>query len=694
MSERGNEPLVPSPETPDDASARAYGRQLAMDGLLRELLRKQPVQEQSGEPVIVPVAEPKVRGSGSSARLRRRSSVLLPAVPAAAPARYWTRRRAAAAAAVLLVAAGALLLALNGGRPVDVPLSPLQLEQRQALLDDVKNLELALSAVQAPEPPEDPDVQPFEAPPVDTGEALATARKAESDEAARFIEARRAFMLRQLRQFEPQRPRAAGSDDEESMPPGSRKQADPAVAAVNAQKIGRVLSSESGDRTGTLVRNADGAARRIELTTGLDLQSGDRIETPAGGQEACASVSLDGGATLDLDRGTVLEVLGRDELRLQTGRIYASINVPRLGSDQESAPPFSLQTDAGRFLANDVEAEIFSSSNAARPQTGARVSSGKVHLVNSKGHVVASKGQEVQARPDAAPTRAESFSAPVWRGQDRLIESLPFGRGSTVLYSTLRPAESLTTSYLLALSHRGEIALGGIQASQGDLHQEQSFKRLVREMQALQQAGIRNLPPLALGATQPLRPAPAGKLEETRPERTAAALQILACAQKATEAKPLLFIAGGSVTDLAYAWLFDRSIAQRVIMVGPFGIKGDQWWKLDSWSAEIVARNFRCVFVNGATLKAGADRLSRAPDTRWSGLLSKDADPDDDFRMAALLTIPDDKRKIVRIRFAGFHHERPTFENDLQGTMWRTRESAEPGYLEEFDRVLLSPPVR
>jgi hypothetical protein len=171
-------------------------------------------------------------------------------------------------------------------------------------------------------------------------------------------------------------------------------------------------------------------------------------------------------------------------------------------------------------------------------------------------------------------------------------------------------------------------------------------------------------------------------------------MQILAAVQTATRQKPVLFVCGGAATDLASAWLLDRSTAERVILVVPTGVKRGQWWKLDSWSAGIVLEHFRCVFVNGPVLTVDKAHVQRIPDPRWGTLLRKEAGSDRDFCMLALLSVRDDTRKVSRVRFAGFHHERPTYKSDPKGSIWRIKNQPEKPLQQEFDRVFLSQPVR
>ena len=677
MSEPHDPPRVTPPDGSDDEAVREYGRQLAMDGLLDTLLRE---SEERDQPV----------GRASSVRLRRRSAVMA-SIRQETHSAAW--RRAVSVAAVVLLGVGVVWLWRDGTAPVEQPAARDQL-RRETLLREVKDLDQALSVVQEEAASEEEDRRSPEAKAPSPEQELATAHREEAEEAERFIRARRDFVLSQLRRYEPTRPRIDLSDDRESVEPEPPEL--PAVPVLNdaPAAVGHVVASDVGERKGALVRSTDGVQQRLPLKKGVVLKAGDRIETTAEADELCASVSLDGGATLDLSRNTVIELMGRDALRLQTGRIYAKIKVPSESSDRSSAAPFALQTRAGRFLAQDVRAEIFCTPLSSKSKGGARIDHGKVHLVSRKGHVVGSKGQEIRARADGKPTKQEGFSAPIWRGRPRAFTKLPFGPESRVIFSCPSTARAISSHYVLAMAHRGEIRLAAIQTSHGGTNQEQSYLQLTRDAQALQQTGIRNIPPLTMGTPRPLTPAASGNFVDTQPAQTPAALQILAAAREATNKKPVLFVCGGAATDLASAWLLDRSIADRIVFVGQWGVKRGLWWKGDPWAARIVLHHFRCVLAPGTVLSIGENRLHRITDPRWATLMRNETRIDADFRMLCLISVRNANRKVNRVRFTGFQNGRPTFKGAPQGRIWRIKDQAEKAMQEEFDRVFLSPPVR
>jgi len=254
MSGPLDEMRVVPPEGSDDESAREYGRQLAMDGLLEALLRDRDAQ--------VTAVQASGDRRGSSLRLRTRSSSLSPAIPRV---RFWNWPRLTGVAAALLIATGAALLWLPGTGPLErTPVVNENDAERETLLRAVEDWEEALSAVQAPVEPDESTRSP-EVKPESPEDVLETARREESEEAERFIRARRDFVLRQLRRFEPKRPPVDLSDDEDApeVPAAPER---PALAYEDKAEVGQVLAADEGGAEGTLFRATGGGQRRLPVS--------------------------------------------------------------------------------------------------------------------------------------------------------------------------------------------------------------------------------------------------------------------------------------------------------------------------------------------------------------------------------------------------------------------------------------------
>lgn len=715
----------------NDAEALAELKQaMLQQAMLCDLLRRPQEQVRKGSRVTPAVGTSGLRPAASGGRPSVRtaapsSSTRLRAAAETQPAkRESSARRAAvaskpwrpnrwqasvAAAALLIVTLGLIALWLNVSTDRDTVMAEQNAKRRQAILKQLAELEREAEAARfrpvlpppiepalpKPQPPrEEPSTEPSEP---SNAEAIRLAeeaqRRRETEEVTQLIEARRQQLMAQLRSYPERRPR--GDDTDEDNQPLKTPKPGTAVASVASGEadveVGQIVFVESEQQSGVVVRGEDKEEVRLGLRKGLRLNRGDRVETAAGNAPACAVVELAGGATLDLDQKTVVEVLERDEARLDTGRIYASIPLRDEGSDAASAGSFSLQTRTGRYLTQEARAEIFASPDFTTPRTSARVDGGRLHLINSKGVVAGHKGQEIQAQSYLAPQRADLFSAPIWRGRDLPKADLPFTKSNLLIFSNENPTRWFTEDYAMVLAHRGEVRLAGLQVSQGNLGDPQrQFQLLARETYLLARMGMRNLPHPAQGVLVPLPKPASGKAEETRPESSAAVMQILASARVATPAQPLVVVCTGSLTDVASAWLFDRGIAERVVVVGPFAGSGIEW-SFDPWAAELVVSHFRCIVGGGPSLVLDKDRLSRMADSRWVKFAGKATGGDPEFCKLGFVTIPGLITETQRARFVGVVGGQPRFEPDPQGRIWLVKKTDRAALLREFDQTFLRP---
>lgn len=124
---------------------------------------------------------------------------------------------------------------------------------------------------------------------------------------------------------------------------------------------------------------------------------------------------------------------------------------------------------------------------------------------------------------------------------------------------------------------------------------EQSMEDARSLLEAARKSGLTNIPEPIAGANEALVRPESGKIEDTRFTRSPGSDLIVAEANKATSAKPLLVFAGGPCTTVATAYLTDPSIADRVIV---FQIDGGAYNAKDSWSWEIAKQ--RLPFANWA----------------------------------------------------------------------------------------------
>jgi hypothetical protein len=254
----------------------------------------------------------------------------------------------------------------------------------------------------------------------------------------------------------------------------------------------------------------------------------------------------------------------------------------------------------------------------------------------------------------------------------------------------------------MALALRGEIRLLGLQTSLGTLGESPEeirsyFRELTEEARKLQPLAPGRIPQPTLGALHLLQ-VPTGNVpERTRPERSDAALQLLAAVRTATPERPLLVLCHGAMTDVASAWLMDPAIAERVVVAGEKNRSNNTWsaWNSDPWAGEIVLRRFRFILLYHDGLKADRAVLERVTDPRWISLTDNRAGTHNKFSLVYHLTNPDARIKVRRIRLTGTQDDKPVFGADPAGTIWEIQSLTKPGeLLAEFERIFLTPRSR
>ncbi len=116
-----------------------------------------------------------------------------------------------------------------------------------------------------------------------------------------------------------------------------------------------------------------------------------------------------------------------------------------------------------------------------------------------------------------------------------------------------------------------------------------------------------------------------GDIDSTEPNRSAGARFIVETSQEvSTPSRPAVVVTGGSLTDVADAYLMDHTITDRVIVVSALGTAeadsaamGLPNGQVDAWAGAIVAQRYRYVQVTGYSFDPSADvpssELSRLP---------------------------------------------------------------------------------
>jgi len=141
-------------------------------------------------------------------------------------------------------------------------------------------------------------------------------------------------------------------------------------------------------------------------------------------------------------------------------------------------------------------------------------------------------------------------------------------------------------------------------------------------IEAARASGLRNVPDATASAGGPLvRPAD-GKIESTTPNMSVGAKLILdLSARLSLPWRPLVVVTGSRLTEVADAYIMDRSVADRVVVVSALGGPADSGsvmgWpngELDAWADWIVGQRFRYIQVNGYYDQLGDVPPARAAD--------------------------------------------------------------------------------
>jgi hypothetical protein len=129
-------------------------------------------------------------------------------------------------------------------------------------------------------------------------------------------------------------------------------------------------------------------------------------------------------------------------------------------------------------------------------------------------------------------------------------------------------------------------------------------------------SGMKNLPDPIASIGAPLVKPASGKIEETPANRSEGALRIVATASTlGSPYRPVVIATGGALTDVADAYLVDRTVVDRVVVVSSLGSTSSTGGGMgkpngnnDPWADFIVASKFRYVQVS-----AWYDQLTDVP---------------------------------------------------------------------------------
>jgi len=190
---------------------------------------------------------------------------------------------------------------------------------------------------------------------------------------------------------------------------------------------------------------------------------------------------------------------------------------------------------------------------------------------------------------------------------------LPHKRVPVVLYDNDEVVDVYTDDYVMALAAAGDIRLAGLITSSSTAPfnrwvGQEDHQRMVRDrlnsIELARGIGWSHIPDHVSGSQVNLIRPRSGHVDDTRPIASAGSLLVVEEARKATPEQPLVLVMGGPLTLAADAYLIDRSIADRLLVMwlggGLNDMGGYNGWA-DPWAAYIVITHLRLMqFPEGA----------------------------------------------------------------------------------------------
>jgi len=243
------------------------------------------------------------------------------------------------------------------------------------------------------------------------------------------------------------------------------------------------------------------------------------------------------------------------------------------------------------------------------------------------------------SRSSTARTRARRATAFVYRaalagclllggcsdtldaGSNRPKGKLPVDDRSPVILVNDGAFDNWSAEYAMLLANGGGSKLAGIIVNSSLAWNDIAANAIgFRDMAiAARDSGLKGIPDPTASIGSALSKPGTGKIEDTRPNRSEGARLIRDLSlELALPYRPVVIATGGSLTDVADAYLMDHSLAERVVVISSLGLlnstgatmtlpNGD----IDPWADTIVTTRLRYVQVS-----AFYDQLADVPESR------------------------------------------------------------------------------
>ena len=194
-------------------------------------------------------------------------------------------------------------------------------------------------------------------------------------------------------------------------------------------------------------------------------------------------------------------------------------------------------------------------------------------------------------------------------GRDLSHGKLPVDERNPVIIANDSPNDNWTGEYAMLLANSGGPPLAGIIVNPSlywpDLARNMSgWDQMIAAARA---SGLRNIPDATPSAGSPLERPDDGNIESTTPNMSdGGKLIVELSARLSLPWRPVVVVTGSRLTEVADAYLIDRSVVDRVVVVSSLGDAasggGEMGWpngEIDAWADWIVSQRFRYVQVNG-----------------------------------------------------------------------------------------------
>lgn len=290
---------------------------------------------------------------------------------------------------------------------------------------------------------------------------------------------------------------------------------------------------------------------------------------------------------------------------------------------------------------------------------------------------------------------------------------LPISAENPVILCNDNVYDNWQGEYALLLAQRAGSSLAGIVVSTGSawLDLDANLRGWQTLTAAARQSGMANVPEPTSSATEILRRPADGVIESTVGNGSEGARFLAQTSRSLAEpGRPVVVATGGRLTDVADAYLFDPTIADRIVVVASIGSgfsanggaasMGVPNGEEDPWADTIVAERLRYVQVSARydpLTDVPTARLGELPDNEFgawigakqAGILSIQDAADQVSVIAA--GIPEFTSEVARVSAVASNREPPALVEASEGPDWLVTRSNGSAATERFWQLLLSP---